>query len=455
MNNSWNGRDGLSRSRVTEILPVCALALLLAAPAARAQAPGSEQLLSVASGHSVVVTSPGVLDRVSIADPQVADAVVVSSVEVVVNGKTPGSTSLLLWQRDGTRHTYSVRVTADAASLQQELGRLFPDQDLKASAFGNTIILSGTVRDERVHSKALALAHSLGENVQVVDNVSIPDRGQVLLHVRFAEVSRNAIKDFGSELLTYEGKNVDAASASGSSLRPSNDPNFRVQTTSDAVNLFLFHNPSGVSAFIHALQTKGLFRSLAEPDLMVVPGDTASFLAGGEFPYPVLQGGGNNNSVTIQFKEFGIRLNFTPELENSGAIRLHVAPEVSQLDFANGLQVSGFNIPALTSRKAQTVIELMPGQTFAIAGLLDNSITKNVSKVPLLGDIPILGALFRSEDIRQNRSELLVLVTPHLIQPSQAQPPPPLPTGEPEKWPWDKSMRSPANDPVSRDPGGR
>jgi pilus assembly protein CpaC len=185
------------------------------------------------------------------------------------------------------------------------------------------------------------------------------------------------------------------------------------------------------------MRNEGTFRSLAEPDLLAFPGEQASFLAGGEFPYPTVQG--VTQQLSIEFKEFGIRLSFTPEITNSGAIRLSVAPEVSQLDFANGLTMAGFQVPALLSRRAQTVVELAQGQTFAIAGLMDNRMTESVSKFPLLGDIPILGALFRSKDMRDNQSELLVLVTPFLVNPLDV--PPPLPTGELQEWDRDRFIR--------------
>ena len=182
-----------------------------------------------------------------------------------------------------------------------------------------------------------------------------------------------------------------------------------------------------------------LFRSLAEPSLLAASGDSASFLAGGEFPYPVLQGGTASNAVTIQFKEFGIRLNFKPVITNSGMIRLQVRPEVSQLDFANATQIAGFLIPSLLARRAETTVELADGQTFAIAGLVDNSMAKAINKVPILGDIPILGYLFKSEEFRQNRTELLVLVTPRLVEPMDEAPP--LPTGEPDTWERNDELR--------------
>ncbi|MGH7540202.1 MAG: type II and III secretion system protein family protein [Gemmatimonadota bacterium] len=420
------------------------LALLSGARAAYAQ---ESQEIVLTVGSSTVVTAGSTLSTVTIGNPDVADVQAVSATEVLVNAVGPGSTTLILFEQAGPRSLYTIRVTVDVSWLQRQYDTLFPEEAIEVTALGRTVILSGTVRDPLVAQKAQTLAGQLGENVQVLDNLVIPDPGQVLLQVRFAEVSRSWLQEIGPTLVTYEGENVAATLPSPiENVRtPTSEEDAVAEVFSDAVNFFIFHDPSGVAAFIRALQTRGLFRSLAEPNLLAMPAESASFLAGGEFPFPVLQGGGGNNAVTIQFKEFGVRLNFVPRITNSGAIRLWVAPEVSSLDFANGLTISGFNIPSLLSRKAETVIELQDGQTFAIAGLVDNSLVESISKVPLLGDIPILGELFKSREMRQNRSELLVLVTPRIVQPLDQSPP--LPTGEPGTWKWDKSIRQPDETP--------
>jgi pilus assembly protein CpaC len=216
------------------------------------------------------------------------------------------------------------------------------------------------------------------------------------------------------------------------------------ETVSDGlVHLFLSNPSADFEAIIRVLKARGEFRSLAEPNLMALPGEEASFLAGGEFPYPVIQSGQSSGAVTIVFKEFGIRLKFTPEVTEAGNIRLHVAPEVSSLDFANGLNFQGYQIPSLLTRRAETEVELRDGQYLAIAGLLDNNWTKNVTKIPILGDIPILGSFFRSLDAQQSRTELLVLVTPRLVDATDTAPA--LPTGEASTWRWDGSLRGPAN----------
>jgi len=407
-------------------------------------------IIDVPLGNSHVVSHPVVIRRVSIADPSVADAVPISSQEIVVNGKAPGTTTLILWDNSGGRRMYAVRVSPDVKTLEADLRSLFPEDSIVVTASGGSVILSGRVSQQLTSERILAItAGFLGveeASNTLVNHLSIPDPGQVLLQVRFAEVSRSAIEKAGINLL-YVGSDYVAGSTTGRPTPPTGDIGIgdgtggASQTFSDAVNIFLIDRRNGLGAFIQALKSNGLFRSLAEPNLLAVHGQEASFLAGGEFPYPVVQGGSNVGAVTIQFREYGVRLNFTPTIQPSGNIRLHVAPEVSTLDFANGLTLSGFNIPSILTRKAETEIELLDGQTFAIAGLIDNSIIEDIDKIPVLGDIPVLGSLFRSREMRQNKTELLVLVTPRLVQPVDQSPP--IPTGEPDAWDWDDSMLEP------------
>jgi pilus assembly protein CpaC len=397
------------------------------------------QLITVARGNSQVISSATNLERVLIGNPAVADVVAVSARDVVVNGIAPGTTTLLLWEAGGPRRTYTVRVTLDAATIGSELDRIFPNEDLEVAAVGNTLIISGETQAPGVAERAIALATSLEAEASILDHIVVPDRGQVLLRVRVAEVNRSALQDLGAQLQRVDPLNLrgDDEGTIGAGTNPPggrflNDPVGPDVTFSDAVNFYLFHDASNVSAFIQALRETGDFRSLAEPNLMTLPNETASFLAGGEFPYPVIQAGSANGAVTIQFQEFGVRLNFTPTLTNGDAIRLAVEPEVSSLDFSNGLTLAGFQIPALLSRRASTVVEVQEGQTFAIAGLMDNSLAESVRKVPLLGDIPILGHLFKSTSFQRSQTELLVLVTPFLVTPDMVVPE--IPTGEVNTW---------------------
>ena len=397
-------------------------------------------VITVAKGSSAVVEHPTTLERVLITDPEVADAVPVSGTEVVINGNMPGSTTLLLWGLDGSRATYTVRVGVNTTFIQEELGRLLPGSGITVAGAGNSVILSGDRIQPRVAERALALAASLSNGSDVVDHISVPDRAQVLLRVRLAEVTRSAVQNVGSRFLRADPDNLRGANEVGMGVAgfsgsfPESGPDV---TLSDAVNFFFFHEPSNVAAFIRALRDEGAFRSLAEPNLLAFPGEEASFLAGGEFPFPVVQGQGGG--VTVDYREFGVRLNFVAEITNSGAIRLKVAPEVSSLDFGAGLELQGFRIPAVLSRRAETVIELQEGQTFAIAGLMDSQLTRSDRRIPFLGDIPIIGSLFQSREVRDAQTELLVLVTPQLVYPSEQAPP--LPTGELIEWEWDRFLR--------------
>jgi pilus assembly protein CpaC len=315
------------------------------------------------------------------------------------------------------------------------------------------------VSSSEVAGNAIEIAKtSVGEGVTIVDRFGTPDPGQILLQVRFAEVSRTALQRLGVNLIRWKPGEWSGSATTGlptspsGTIAPGSVSSGPIQSLSDAVNLFLINPDQDLGIFIQALKSDGLFRSLAEPNLLAAHGQEASFLAGGEFPYPVVQGGQNTGTVTIQFREYGVRLSFKPDILPSGNIRLHVAPEVSTLDFANGLTFSGFNVPAILSRKAETEIELRDGQSFAIAGLIDNNQLEDVDKVPVLGDIPILGSLFRSKELRQNRTELLVIVTPRRIRPSDEAIP--VPTGEPDGWDWMGTLEERPSVSVQKDAGG-
>ncbi|MBW3660052.1 MAG: type II and III secretion system protein family protein [Gemmatimonadetes bacterium] len=450
--NESRTRGRLHRHRRPARLVALALGVvafgLARPPAVAGQDAGSDyRSVTVAVGKAALVSNGTTLRRVSVADADVAEAVVVSPTEVMIHGKQTGTTTLVLWDQVGARRLHEVEVTVDAEALERHFLALFPDERIDVTASGDTYILSGTLKEASVARRALEIAAATGATV--IDNLQVPAPDQILLQVRFAEVNRTAIKEYGINILRFDPLNPrgddEGALSTGQHTPPAgnfaNDPVGPEQTFSDVVNLYLFHEGESVGAFIRALSAKGMFRSLAEPNLLAMDGQEASFLAGGEFPYPVPQATAGGTNITILFKEFGVRLNFTPHITNAGNIRLTVAPEVSSLDFANGLQLSGFQIPTLLSRRASTEVELRDGQTFAIGGLLDNSITENVDKFPILGDIPILGRLFSSKGIRENRTELLVLVTPRIVQPSEA--PPPVPTGEPETWDWDDALKEP------------
>jgi pilus assembly protein CpaC len=389
----------------------------------------------VSKGASALLVNTTAIQRFSIGDPTVAEAVVVSPTEILINGKTLGTTSLFLWDNTGGIKLYSVEVTADAPGLQRYLSSVLQGERIDVIASGNVVTLSGQVRDASVANRAVEIAK--GSGATIVDNLTTPEAVQVLLKVRFAEVNKSAIKEFRSQLATLNPQDLNGRTGDwiGSANTNPQDGTF----ADGVVDLGLFSANASIEVLIRALSSRGLLRSLAEPNLIALPGREASFLAGGEFPYPAVQGGGGNNAVSIVFKEFGIRLKFTPIITRGGSIRLKVAPEVSALDFSNPLVFGGFTIPSILSRRAETEVEMKNGQYLAIAGLIDNTMSDNATKIPLLGDIPILGQFFRSKDARQRRTELLVLVSPRLVLPSDA--PALLPTGEPATWKWSGQMK--------------
>jgi pilus assembly protein CpaC len=413
-------------SRASSVV-VAVLAVLVAFSGRRAVAQrvvsGAQQVVTVSAGASALLVYDGTVARFSIGEPTIADAIVVSPREVLVNGKKLGTTSLLVWDPSGAVKVYSVEVTADAPALERYLRNLFPQDSFAVTASSNTLTLSGHVHNTAVARQASEIAKATG--AVVIDQLQAPPGRQIMLQVQFAEVDRSAARQMSSILSSV---NPD---------RFSSIDRDSVETVSDGLmRLFLANANAQFTAFIRALRSRGEFRSLAEPNLLTLPGQEASFLAGGEFPYPSVQSGAQSGAVTIVFKEFGIRLRFTPTVTEGGSIRLHVAPEVSSLDFTTGLTLNGFQIPSLVTRRAETEVELRDGQHLAIAGLLDNTWTKNATKIPLLGDIPVLGQFFRSADARQNRTELLVVVTPRLIDASDQAPK--LPTGDPSTWLWDQ-----------------
>lgn len=407
----------------------CLLLLALGAGRARAQevVTAPQQAVVVVKGQTALIVQPVPLQRLSIADPTVAEVLAVSPREILINGKELGSTSLLIWDQSGRRHLYTVEVLPDTLSLRQTIRQVFPGEQVVISTTGRSVILSGPVSTATVGERIQEIAEAAG--FTVISNLQAPPAPQILLEVRFAEVSRSALEQLGAEVraLRLGGRGEGPTDVEG-------------QAETGILRLSLLDPRLEIDVVIRALQERGLFRSLAEPNLLARNNEEASFLAGGEFPVPVVQGGATN-AVTVEWKEFGVRLRFRPTILPNGVIRLAIAPEVSSLDFANGIRLSGFVIPSLLTRRAETEVELREGQYLAIAGLLDNTLKESASKLPILGDIPILGALFRSRDSRQARTELLVLVSPRLVAPSDQ--PIPVPTGEPETWRWDPFLQNP------------
>jgi len=386
--------------------------------------PAAARDLFVSVGKSLVVDSPVNIQRVSVANGDVAEALAVNPREVLVNGKAVGETSMIVWQQGGNRLFFDLTVrpsNSKASAIQQEIDRELPGQEIKVSFENETAFLHGTVKDLTSADRAVAIASSLGKTVNLLHVTVPPTEAQVLLKVRFYDVDRTATQSLGLNLFSTGATNTIGTVSTGQFSPPVVTPNPGSPTTltlSNLLNVFLFRPDLNLGATIEALEARNLLQTLAEPNVLAINGKTASFLAGGEFPYPTLQGGGGGlGQVTIQFKEFGIRLNFTPIITPRGTVRLRVMPEVSSLDFANGLVFEGFTIPALDTRRIETEIELEEGQSFAIGGLLDNTLQQTLNRIPGLANIPLLGKIFQSRNITKSNSELLVVVTPELVRP--------------------------------------
>lgn len=398
--------------------------------------------LFVTAGKSLVVDSPVVIQRVAVADPDLAEAVAVTPREVLINGRAPGETSLIIWQQGGNRLMFDLNVRPNEASLEsvrREIAKEFPGEDIQVTVENKNVFLRGTVKDLISAQRAESMASTLGKVINLLQVEVPPVDTQVLLKVRFANVDRAASRELGANFVSTGGINRTPGRITTGQFNPpraeevSSDATF---TLTDALNLFLFRPDLDIGATIRALQNKRMLEILAEPNVLAIDGKPASFLAGGEFPFPVVQGGANAGAVTIQFREFGVRLNFLPRVTPRGTIRLQVTPEVSSLDFANGLLFQGFTIPAISTRRVQTEIELESQQSFAIAGLLDNRMVEIYSKIPGIGDIPILGKLFQSQSKSKNNNELLVVVTPEIVRPIPAGQPLPQVNMPPMLFEW-------------------
>jgi pilus assembly protein CpaC len=405
-------------------------------PPVRDAVSGSEIELLV--GRSTVLNVGSPIARVSLTVPDIADAMVTAPMQLLVHGKQPGTISLFVWDKAGSIKTFEVKVRRDLSALAAHYKQLFAAEDITILGSGKDVVISGTVSSKYVIEKAGEIAAGYVEKKENVVNMLKQQEGvasnQVMLRVRFAEVSRSALTELGANFFTGPTGYKDWIARTTTQQFAA--PNYTDLTRtadlddnltgasgkyslSDFLNIFVFNNKYNIGTVIRALQERGLFQSLAEPNLIATNGKEASFLAGGEFPYPVVQGSTTGNSITIQFKEFGVRLTFTPTVLGGDLVNLKVKPEVSALDFANGVTVEGFRVPALSTRRTETEVELRDGQTFAIAGLLNNSVTDSMRKIPGIGDIPILGWLFKSKALAKNQTELVVMITPQIIKKGQ------------------------------------
>lgn len=373
-------------------------------------------------GRSTILNVGSTIARVSLTVPDVADAMVTNPQQLLIHGKAPGTISLFVWDHAGGIKTYVVNVRRDLTQLKEQMKQLFPGEDITVTGSGKDVIISGTVSSKYVVDKASDVAEGYVEKKENVVDLLKQQEGtasnQIMLRVRFAEVSRSAMQQLGASYILDQFKNDWSGRATTEQFPAPNFDSSKPNQLdfSDFLNLFIFNSKHGVGAVVSALSSKGLFQSLAEPDLIATNGAEASFLAGGEYPYPVVQAGTSSNSITIQFKEYGVRLSFTPTVLAGDLIDLKVAPEVSSLDFTNAIILNGFRIPALTTRKTATEVQLADGQTFAIAGLLNNTLNNTMQKIPGVGDIPVLGNLFKSRAYQKDQTELVVMITPQILR---------------------------------------
>ena len=380
-------------------------------------AAADRQSLHLVVGRSLFMDLPEKLRRVYVSNPQVLDALAASPLEVVITAKAAGTSSLVLWSNGGPPQMYTVLADVDVAGLRAALAQALPGDRVEVAAQQGRVHLSGVVDSDGAAEEAARLAGVYSKdviNALVVDPRHLP---QVQLEVRIVEIDRSKLTAFGINLFSL-GKNSGSTSTeqfSPPGFSSQNGSNSAV--ISDFLNLFYFNLPHGLGTTIKDLQTKGILEILAEPTLITIHGKTARFLAGGEFPYPIVQPGGVGSvpTITVQFRPYGVKLEFTPWVNSDGTIRLRVAPEVSALDYTNEVVIAGYVLPALSTRKAETEVELRDGQSLGISGILDHRTTDSLSKMPGIGDIPVLGQLFRSKNLNRSTMELVVIVTPKII----------------------------------------
>jgi len=398
----------------------------------------SAEDLRLTVGKSVVIDYPVDVSRISTSNPDVVDASPVTSREILLQGKASGIATLVVWSKTGQRNFYNITVEQNLEPLRRLLTETFPNADIHVQCSRDSLSLTGRVASKDIADRAVALATPFGKTI--VSNLQfdpLPIQKQIVLRVRFATLDRNVSSQFAANLISTGAANTIARTTTGQATAPipssissaaaGGGASNGTFSLSDALNIFAFRPDLNLGAVISALQAKGVLQILAEPNLVTTNGKEASFLAGGEFPVPVIQGGANSGAVTVQFREYGIRLTFTPEITENGTVRMHVKPEVSTLDTAHAVTISGFSIPALATRRIETNIELGPKQSFVIAGLIDDEVNDQFSRIPGLASLPVLGALFKSRILTKSRSELIVLVTPEITAPIDPGQPLPLP----------------------------
>ena len=416
-----------------------ALALLVGivaagAPAVTTAADQGLVRLEVTIGKSQIIDLKEPFTRVSVTNPNIADVFAITPNQILINGKAAGVTSLVVFYNSKTLF-FDLVVQTDLVLLNERLKQVAPKDDIVVQPAQDAIILRGTVSSQNLIAAAQEVASVFAPKGRVVNLLALAEYKppQVMLQMHVAEVAREALRELGFSIRAL-GSTMQGASFPGTPFFPplgalgvvtqpgfassvvgTQSPNFAFTTPQGGSGFFLSNGSRDYAGVVQALAERNALRTLAKPNLITQSGKEAKFISGGEFPFPVAQ---QNNTVTIEFKEFGISMLFTPVVVDGEVINLKVRPEVSSLDFSQGLVIQGFNIPVIRKNQAATSVNVRDGESFAIAGLINNEVRQSVGKIPLLGDIPILGALFRSVRFQNNETELLFLVTVKLVQPA-------------------------------------
>jgi pilus assembly protein CpaC len=389
--------------------------------------------LRLTIGKSVSIDYPSDIRQISTSNPEIVDANPISTREILLHGKGLGVATMVVWSKDGQRTFYNVTVDLNVESLRRTLRDTFPQDQVEVRTSRDAITLSGMVSSKDDSDRISSLAATYAKTV--VNNLAIPSdpvQKQVLLRVKFAQLDRVASQQYGINFYSTGAGNtigsVNTGTADATVIPTAGGTAPPTLSITNALNIFAFRPDLNLATFIQMLQGNNILQILAEPNLVTANGKDASFLVGGEFPVPTLQGGANSGAVTVQFREFGIRLNFKPEITTNNTIKMYIKQEVSTIDTANGVVINGFTIPALATRRAETNVELAQGQSFIVAGLVDNREQDSFARIPVLSSIPIFGPLFKTKNELKNRSELVMMVTPELTEPLNATDPKPLPT---------------------------
>lgn len=374
--------------------------------------------VNVLVGQSRVINFDRPVGRFSVSNPEIAEAILVTPDQVLVNGKAFGQVNFIAWEQSGGQFlVFDVFVRANLSLIDSQIRALFPKDDIRLSQANGSVVISGSVSKAATAAQVQSVVEAA--NFKTVNMLTSPTASatQVQLQVRVAEVNRNKLRDYGTSFLTNGMSGGYINSGGGPSNVGDSSIGAVTALLQPALNVLLFNSSLNTAAMLKLLRTEGAFRELAEPNLIAMDGQQASFLAGGEFPVPVLQTSTGSNGITIVWKEYGVRLNFKPVIIDEDHIRLELEPEVSTIDFTNGVRFNGFVVPALRTRRAKTGVELRDGQSFALAGLLDNTETKSLSRIPIVSDIPVIGALFKSKSFEKKETELMFVVTAHLVKP--------------------------------------